>query len=87
VERVGVDDVDRRIGLVRVDLVKDVGELQLLGHASDTTNCPSDSAFGSPYNEMTQTRPAIIETIKPSMTYAKPCINIRWATPAIRHVR
>ena len=36
-----------------------------------------DSAFGSPYNEMTRTRLAIIVAIKPSMEYATLCISIR----------
>jgi hypothetical protein len=42
---------------------------------------------GSPYNDMTQTRLAIIVDIKPLMEYATLCISIRWATPAIRQSR
>lgn len=37
----------------------------------------SDSAFGSPYNEMTQANSAIIEAIKRSMEYATRCMSMR----------
>jgi len=50
-------------------------------HATDlpsgTLTTRADSAFGSPYNEMTRTRLAIIVAIKPSMEYATLCISIR----------
>jgi hypothetical protein len=45
------------------------------------------SAFGSSYNEMTQTSSAIIVSLKPSMEHAKLCMSMRLATPAIRQNR
>jgi len=41
-----------------------------------------DSAFGSPYNGMTQMSSAIIAAVKPSMEYAKLCMGMR-----LRNVR
>jgi len=40
------------------------------------------SAFGSPYNGMTQMSSAIIAAVKPSMEYAKLCMGMR-----LRNVR
>jgi hypothetical protein len=37
----------------------------------------SHARFGSPYNEMMRTSPAIIAAIQPSMGYAKLCMSMR----------
>jgi hypothetical protein len=44
----------------------------------------SYSAFGSFYNEMTQTNSAIIVAIKSSIKYTKMCMSMHLATSAIR---
>ena len=45
--------------------------------AFDRADRNSYSAFGSPYNEMTQTSSAIIVTVKYSMEYAELCMSMR----------
>ncbi len=53
----------------------------------DATRASEYSAFGSSNSEMTQPSSAIIVAIKISMEYARLCMSMRRATPAIRHER
>ncbi len=50
----------------------------------DATRASEYSAFGSSNSEMTQPSSAIIVAIKISMEYARLCMSMRRATPAIR---
>ena len=63
------------------------GNLRALPGAADSVPGHPESAFGSSYNEMTQTNSAIIVAIKPLMGYAELCISMHSATSSIRHDR
>jgi hypothetical protein len=58
-----------------------------LAEKIDMSTLRAESAFGSPFNGRTQTSSAIIVAVKPSMEYAKLCMDMRLATSAIRHDR
>jgi hypothetical protein len=54
-----------------------VDNLRAIINANGAITRRADLSFGAPYNGMTQTSPAIIVAIKPSMEYATLCMSMR----------